>query len=127
LSLFGSVIYCGAPKFCLYAQQDLVGENEFFLYEGYQLEIASWLGMGLLFISPLSAGIPSGLDLCTFHGPCEFMCVEGPASLVFSICTDSYTLPGSSCVEFPGPERRRSIGTSHLQWNAPRSLTLCIL
>ena len=48
-----------------------------FFASGYQLEIASGLGIGFVCHSPLSAGSPSGPDLsrpcACFHILCEFI------------------------------------------------------
>lgn len=85
--------------------------------------------------SPVSAGVPSGLDLrrscACWHSLCEFICarallgLEDLVSLVFPLAL-TFSLPPllqSSLIS----EGKDLIETSHLGMHVPRFLTLCPL
>ena len=88
-------------------------ERTFSSVSGYQLEIVSGIGIGLVSTSPLSTGFPSGLDLCGLsahcYSLCEFisavalLCLEDLVSLVSSIPSGSYNLSASSSSGVPEP------------------------
>lgn len=72
---------------------------------------------------PLSARTPCVPDLCKPCSCCHtLLCLELHCFLVMSIPSGSSLLQGSLI-----PEKRNLVEISHLEWNIPKSLTLCTL
>lgn len=89
LSWCSPPIYCWAWCLLLSVINKLretpLRKTNFFFAGAWQLEIASWLGMGThVHFLPFGAGTSSDLNLhkpCAFHSLCEFMCTSVPLGL----------------------------------------------
>lgn len=110
-----------------YTQWDSIGVKEFFLCKQLSVGDRLLVNDGYLYtFPPLSAGAPTGLDLCRpyacCHSLCEFTCVT--VLCVFCWCHSfPHTLSILPSLQHSllGPKGRSLVNISHLRLSVPKS------